>query len=79
MSAISAILPVKVPISIIVSVTAVSATAVSNRYLQGRPLPHFNSSCSLALGDSWGLVNKGTSSVGLTGSHNLTRSCGSGK
>jgi hypothetical protein len=33
MLAISVILPVKVPISIIVSVTAVSAMAVSNRYL----------------------------------------------
>jgi len=33
MSAISMILPVKVPISIIASVAAVSVTAVSNRYL----------------------------------------------
>ena len=52
MSAISAISPVKVPMSIIVSVIAVSATAVSNRYLRGRPLPYFSSSYSSALGDS---------------------------
>jgi len=51
MSAISAISPIKVPISIIASIAAVSATAVSNRYLQGRPLPCFSSGYSLVLGN----------------------------
>jgi hypothetical protein len=52
MSAISAILPVRASISIIASITAVSAIAVSNRYLRGRPLPRFSGSYSLASGDS---------------------------
>ena len=52
MSVISVILPVKAPVSIVASITAASATAVSNGYLQGRPLPHFNSSCGLALGNN---------------------------
>ena len=64
----------KVPVSIIVSITAASATAVSNRYLQGRPLPYFNSSCGSALGDSQGLANKGTNLASLTGSHSSTGS-----
>ena len=51
-SAIFAILPMGVPIFIIIFVTAVSAIAVSNGYLQGRPLPYFSSSCSLALGNN---------------------------
>jgi len=38
--------------SIIVSVIAVSITAVSNRYLRGRPLPRFSGSYSLALGNN---------------------------
>ena len=74
MLAISAILPVKVLIFIIVSIIAVSATAVSNGYLQGQPLPYFSSSYSSALGDSWGSANKGTSLVNSTGSYSLTRS-----
>ena len=52
MSAISIISPIKAFISIIVSVTVVSATAISNKYLQGRPLPYFNSSYSLNLGNN---------------------------
>ena len=51
MSAISIILPVKAPISIIVSVIAVSITAVSNRYLRGQPLPRFSGGYSSALGN----------------------------
>ena len=70
----SAILPVKAPMSIIASVTAVSTTAVSNGYLQGRPLPHFSSNCSSALGNNWGLASKGISSANLTGSCGLTKS-----
>ena len=77
--AISAILSMKVLIFIIVSVTAISAIAVSNRYLQGRPLPYFNSSYGSALGDSWGSANKSTDLVSLTGSRGSTRSYGSGK
>ena len=65
--------------SIIVSITAISATAVSNRYLQGRPLPYFNSSCSSALGNNWGLASKGTNLANSTGSCNLTRSYKSSK
>ena len=72
-------MPVKVPISIIASVTAVSTTAISNRYLQGRPLPYFNSSCGSALGDSQGLANKGTNLASSTGSYGLTRSYRSSK
>ena len=52
MSAISAILPVKVPVSIIASIAAVSAKAISNGYLQGRPLPRFSSGYGLVLGDN---------------------------
>jgi hypothetical protein len=52
MSAISVISPIRVPISIIASVTAVSATAVSNRYLRGRPLPRFGGSYSSALSNN---------------------------
>ena len=52
MSAISIILPVKVPISIIASITAVSATAVSNGYLWGRPLPYFNNNYGSASGNN---------------------------
>jgi len=37
--------------SIVASVIAVSATAVSNRYLRGRSLPYFGGSYSLALGN----------------------------
>jgi len=51
MSAISAILPIRAPISIIASVTAVSATAINNKYLRGRPLPRFSDSYGLALGN----------------------------
>ena len=50
--AISTISPVKVLMSIIVFITAMSAMAVSNKYLWGRPLPHFNNSCSSALGNN---------------------------
>ena len=74
MLAISIILPVKVPISIIVSVTAISATTVSNRYLRGQPLPYFSGSCGLALGNSWGLASKSTSLISLIGSYSLTKS-----
>ena len=52
MSAISIISPVRAPISIIASIIAVSATAVSNRHLRGRPLPRFGGSCGLALGNN---------------------------
>ena len=45
----SAILPVNAPVFIIASVITVSAIAVSNRYLWGRPLPYFSGSCGLAL------------------------------
>ena len=79
MLAISAILPVKAFISIIVSITAVSATAISNKYLQGQPLPYFSSSCSSALGNNWGLASKGISSANLTGSYGSTRSYKSSK
>ena len=48
----SVISPIKVPISIIVSITAVSATAVNNRYLWGQPLPYFSGSCGLASGNN---------------------------
>jgi hypothetical protein len=48
----SVISPVKAPMSIIASVIAVSVTAVSNRYLRGRPLPCFGGSCGLALGNN---------------------------
>jgi len=51
MLAISTISPVRASMSIIASVTAVSATAISNRYLQGRPLPCFGGSYGLALGN----------------------------
>ena len=78
-SAISVILPVKALIFIIVSVIAMSATAVSNRYLWGRPLPYFSNSCGSALSDSWGLANKGTGLASSTGSCNLTGSCGSNR
>ena len=44
--------PVKAPISIVASIIVVSATAVSNRYLRGRPLPRFSGSYSLALGNN---------------------------
>ena len=52
MSAISTVLPVKAPISFIVSITAISVIAISNKYLQGQPLPYFSSSCGLALGNN---------------------------
>ena len=77
--AISAILPVKVSISIIVSVIAISATAISNRYLLGQPLPYFSSSCGSALGNSWGLASKGTNLVGLIDFYSLTKSYRSNK
>jgi len=50
----SVILPVNAPVSIIASVITVSATAVSNGYLRGRPLPRFGGSygSASALGDS---------------------------
>jgi hypothetical protein len=51
MSAISIILPIRVSISIIAFIVAVSAIAISNRYLQGQPLPRFSGSCGSALGD----------------------------
>ena len=79
MLAISAISPVKVPMSTVAPVTAVSATAVSNRYLWGRPLPYFSSSYSSALGNNWGLASKDTSLINLTGSYSLTRSYKSSK
>ena len=69
----------KVPISTIVPVTAVSATAVSNRYLQKQPLPYFSNSYSSASGDSWGLANKDTNSASLIGSYSLTKSYKSNK
>ena len=68
----SIILLVKVLISIVVSITAISTTAVSNGYLWGRPLPYFSSSCGLASGDSWGSASKGTSLASLIGSCGLT-------
>jgi len=49
--AISTVL-LRAPISIIASIIAVSTTAVSNRYLRGRPLPRFGGSYSLALGNN---------------------------
>jgi len=52
MLAISIISPVIVSMFIIASVIAVSAMAVSNRYLWGRPLPRFSGSCGLALGNN---------------------------
>ena len=52
MLAISVISPIKVLMSIIVFIAAVSAIAISNKYLQGQPLPYFSSSCSLALGNN---------------------------
>ena len=52
MLAIFVILPIKVSMSIIISITAISATAVSNRYLQGWPLPYFSNSCNSALGNN---------------------------
>ena len=52
MLAISVISLVKVFISIIVSIIAVSAIAVSNRYLWGQPLPHFSNKYGLALGNN---------------------------
>jgi len=51
MSAMSIISPVRAFMSIVTSVIAVSATAVSNRYLRGRPLPRFGGSCGSALGN----------------------------
>ena len=72
MLAISVILSIKVLMFIIVSVTAVSATAVSNRYLRGQPLPY-------ALGNNWGLAGKGTSLADLTNSCSLTGSYKSSK
>ena len=71
MLAISAISPIKAPMSIIASVTAVSATAVSNRYLWGRPLPRFSSNC--------GLASEGTGSADSTGSRGSTGSYRSSK
>ena len=79
MLAISIISPIKVPMSTIVPVTAVSATAVSNGYLRRWPLPYFSSNCGSALGNNWGLVSEGTSSANLTGSHGLTKSYRSSK
>jgi len=38
--------------SIIASIIAVSITAISNRYLRGRPLSRFGGSCGLALGNN---------------------------
>ena len=69
----------KAPMSIIASITAVSATAVSNGYLRGQPLPYFSSNCGSALGNNWGLASKGTSLADLTGSYSLTRSYKSSK
>jgi hypothetical protein len=60
--------------SIIASIIAVSATAISNRYLWGRPLPCFSGSYSLALGNDWGLASKGTSLANLIDSYSLTKS-----
>ena len=77
--AISVILPVKIPISIIASVTAVSATAINNKYLQGQPLPCFGGSYSSALGNNWGSANKDTSLANSTGSYSLTKSYRSSK
>ena len=74
MLAMSTILPVKALMSIVVSITAVSATAVSNRYLWGQPLPYFSSSCGSALGNNWGLASEGTNLANLTGSCGLTGS-----
>ena len=74
------------PVFIIASIIAAFATAVSNGYLQGRPLPYFSSSCNSASGNGWGLANKGTSSAskgtssaGLTGSRSSTGSYRSGR
>ena len=77
--AISVISPIKVLMFIIVSITAVSATAVSNGYLRKQPLPYFSSSCGSALGNNWGLVSKSTSLANLIGSCGLTRSYRSNK
>ena len=51
-----------------------SATAISNRYLWGRPLPRFGGSYSLALGNDWGLAGIGTSLADLIDSYSLTKS-----
>ena len=56
-----------------------SATAVSNKYLQRRLLPHFSSSCGSVLGNNWGLVSEGTNLADLTGFYSLTKSCGSSR
>ena len=73
-SAIFTVLPIKAPISFIASITAVSVTAINNKYLQGRPLPRFSSSCGLALGDNQGLASKGTGLANSTDSCGLTKS-----
>ena len=79
MLVIPVILLVEVPISIIASVTTVSATAVSDRYLWRRPLPYFSGSYSLASGNNWGSANKGTNSADLISSCGLTKSYRSSK
>ena len=71
---ISAISPIKVPMYIITSIIAISAIAVSNRYLQARPLPYFSSSYSLASGNNWSSANKTTNLTNLTGSYSSTKS-----
>ena len=49
---ISVILPIKAPIFSIAFITAISATAVNNRYLREQPLPYFNNSCGSASGNN---------------------------
>src|SRR6266700_7965387 len=80
MSAISIVSPVKAPISFIAFIIAVSVTAVSNRYLQGQPLPYFSGSCGSASGDDWGSASEGTGSASEgTGSADSIDSYGSTK
>ena len=79
MLAISVISLIKAPISIIVFITAVSAIAVNNKYLWGRPLPYFSSNYGLALSNNWGLASKGISLANLMDFYSLTKSCGSSR
>ena len=56
------------------SITVVSTTAISNRYLRGQPPFCFSNSYNLALGNNSGSANKGTSSANLIDSYSLTKS-----
>ena len=79
MLAISVISLIKAPISIIVFITAVSAIAVNNKYLWGRPLPYFSSNYGLALDNNWGSASKSISLANLMDFYSLTKSCGSSR